>query len=71
MDQQYEHLSSNLQKIIGQMQKIQKNIASDGQPVSMHEVDKLKQLGLEYSETVTQLAQINGNTDPDKNQKQT
>lgn len=62
MDKQYERLSSSLKEIITRMQKIQNNIAADGQPISMHEVDKLKQLGREYSDTVTQLAEIEKNS---------
>ena len=66
MTQAYIKLSDNLQNIIGQMQKIQKEIASDGQPVSMHEVDKLKQLGQQYADTVTQLAALKNSQEAQK-----
>lgn len=44
-----------LAELLAEMQRIQALIAADGQPLSMHEVDALKRLGIEYSQLVASL----------------
>lgn len=40
------------------MKKVQKGIHGSEEPASMHELDKLKQLGTEYDTTVQQIARL-------------
>lgn len=51
-------LDKQLKKIISRMRKIQRNIAADESPASMHEVDELKKLGQRYTEIVAELSQL-------------
>ena len=41
-----------LKKIIKRMKKIQKDIASDGQPVSPLQIESLEQLGKKYAKII-------------------
>lgn len=43
-------LQADLSAVIEAMQALQKRIAADGQPPSMHELDRLRQLGRRYAE---------------------
>ena len=46
-----------LGSIIGEMQAIQRQIASGSQPASMHELDELKKLGQQYARVIEALQQ--------------
>ncbi len=46
-------LQKKLKKIIKKMQRIQKNIAADEQPLAMHELDTLTELGEQYAAVVS------------------
>ena len=58
MSSEYQQLSKRLKSTIKSMKKVQKAIHGSEEPASMHELDKLKKLGEEYSATVQQLAQL-------------
>ena len=51
-------ISRALSDVLVEMQQLQRHIASDGQPVSMHELDSLKRLGVQYAELVESLARL-------------
>lgn len=46
-----------LKKIIKKMRQIQKNISADKQPVAMHELDTLTELGRRYAKVIQRLEQ--------------
>lgn len=48
-------LDDELKSTIRKMKKLQKAIASDAQPVSMHEIDQLTALGGRYGELVSEM----------------
>lgn len=58
MNKEFEELSDDLKGTIKRMKKIQKKIAGDGQPASMHEIDELKDLGDKYAGIVTKIAAL-------------
>ncbi|MEZ5537885.1 MAG: hypothetical protein R3F02_19960 [Thiolinea sp.] len=58
MSSEHHQLSKRLKGIIKSMKKVQKGIHGSEEPASMHELDKLKQLGEEYSSTVQQIARL-------------
>lgn len=49
---EHKALQKDLKRIIRRMKKIQKNIASDGQPPSMLEIEELSNLGRQYGDIV-------------------
>ncbi len=53
-----KELQQELKRIIKKMRRIQKNIAADDQPVAMHEVDALTDLGQRYGKVIEQLAKF-------------
>ena len=55
---QAKSLSKELKKIIKRMRKIQKGIASDGQPVSGYELTELCQLGERYQDVMAELTEL-------------
>jgi endonuclease III-like uncharacterized protein len=58
MGSEHKQLSKRLKGIIKTMKKVQKGIHGSKEPASMHELDKLRQLGEEYASTVQQIAQL-------------
>lgn len=54
-----KRLKIRLDKIIVAMQKVQRKIAADSQPVSMHELGELEKLGKSYGEVLAALAELN------------
>jgi len=58
MDSEYRQLNQQLESLIDKMQRIQASLAADCQPASLHEIDRLKQLGKNYAETVDKLAAL-------------
>ena len=52
MNKQNKKLKKQLKSIIKQMRALQKAIAADTQPVSMHELDGLARLGKQYAKIV-------------------
>jgi hypothetical protein len=54
--QQSADLVRELADVLAEMQRIQSKVAADAQPVSMHELDALKRLGVEYSVLIARLA---------------
>lgn len=58
MDSEYRQLNQQLETLIDKMQRIQSSLATDCQPASMHEIDRLKQLGKNYAETIDRLAAL-------------
>ena len=53
-----QKLNSELDRIIAAMQKVQRRIAADAQPVSLHELGELEKLGKQYRKVVTALAAL-------------
>ena len=55
----HHHTQSELQallvSIIDKMKALQKQIASDSQPASMHQLDALAKLGKQYAEVIESL----------------
>ena len=56
--QKQQKLKGKLDKTIAAMQKVQRNIAADAQPVSMHELGELEKLGKKYRKVVLELAEL-------------
>jgi len=56
--QKQQKLKGKLDKIIAAMQKVQRKIAADAQPVSMHELGELEKLGKKYRKVVLELAEL-------------
>jgi len=56
-------VNRELQRIVTQMQRLQRQIAADQQPPSMHELDSLKRLGQQYGELVERLAALRDEAD--------
>ena len=54
-NKQQKKIAKELSKVIKKMQGIQKSIATDEQPVAMHEVDALTDLGQRYADIVKRL----------------
>ena len=54
-NREQKSIQKELSKIIKKMQRIQKNIAADDQPVAMHELDALTDLGQRYTEIIKRL----------------
>ena len=52
------NLHADLAEIIDQMRAIQKKIAGDSQPASMHQLDALQDLGNQYNELVNRLQSL-------------
>ncbi|MGA7980031.1 MAG: hypothetical protein WCA32_07355 [Chromatiaceae bacterium] len=48
-------LLAEIERVIGRMQKIQREIRASGQPVSMLEIGRLMALGREYAELTARL----------------
>ena len=48
-------LQKELKIIIKKMRRIQRNIAADEQPVAMHEIDALSDLGRQYAKVLSAL----------------
>jgi len=59
-DRQRRELQDRLERIVGRMQHIQREIRASGQPPSMGELAELKELGVEYGRIVEQLANDTG-----------
>ncbi len=53
-----QKLKDKLDRIIAAMQKVQRRIAADAQPVSMHELGELEKLGKQYRKVVLALAEL-------------
>ena len=64
MKQQSPNPVVQLEDVLAEMQRIQRQVGADGQPVSMHEIDALKRLGGEYTALVARLQQqLRGESD--------
>lgn len=52
-----ERLEKRISELIEELQRIQKTIRSTGQPASMLELGRLKELGSEYSRLIEELGE--------------
>ena len=55
MEREQQELTREMQGIVAEMQRAQGLLGADRQPLSMHEIDFLKRLGIRYAELVERL----------------